>query len=67
MSLINVFREGSSWRYSVDNVISPERCETRDDAQFAGEQAAVKLMKERKQKEQQKRKEEKSKKENTVE
>jgi hypothetical protein len=45
MSITNVFREGSSWRYSLKNVVSPERYDTKDEAQFAAEQAAVKLLK----------------------
>ena len=46
MSIIHVFREGASWRYSVKKVVSPERFDTKDEAQFAAEQAAVQILKE---------------------
>lgn len=46
MSQYTVFREGTSWRYSFQGIISPERFETRDDAQFAAESAAVQALKE---------------------
>ena len=36
-----VFREGSSWRYTLNNVVSPERFDSRDEALFAAELAAV--------------------------
>ena len=46
MSIIHVFREGASWRYSVKKVVSPERFDTKDEAQFAAELAAVQILKE---------------------
>lgn len=41
MQSINVFREGSTFRYTLMGTLAPERFETYDDALFAAESALM--------------------------
>ena len=47
MDKVHTFRVGVSWRYSIGGVTSPETFESRDEAQFAAEQAVVNARKAR--------------------
>jgi hypothetical protein len=43
--IYNVFRNGSKWQYSLKGVVCPELFDSRDDALFFAESAAIKLLK----------------------
>lgn len=46
MTPFNVFRDGSTWRYSINGVLSPERFDSRDEAQLEAEKSVIALRKE---------------------